>query len=555
MIRRFVQAAAAALVVALMIVGPGVPAQAEPPSSTTLCTVQEWQNPAKYLDCAKRLAASGAQRAQCIQAPTPTSPDAGIAGWLTSRPDAGLRAGVVGRYTQYGVGGYRMELYDTSCASNVAHPEATFENSIASMLFSLAAAVIGGANALREHAYEPGSMWAWSDGFVQSSVQKAYDYVFSVFGVLTLAGAGLWLMWRSRAGRLSEAVRVAGWALFVMVLATGVAKWPLAVPHGFDQAATGGLSAMHSVLGPGPDNLPADRCVPPMTPEACIDHRTVAVRSSDAATEAILYRSWLRAMLGSSDSATANKYGPALYDATTFSWAEAEEMRVEPAVRQVYVDRKAQQWLTVSEQIKTEDPEAYANLQGLRGTDRMGAGLVALLSALIFAAFDSLASFMILLGFLVIRVVVIAFPILATWGMMQPASAGVRWLFNSAIKALINIVLFGAAAGLYLTIVSLIFGSTLPGAAQIIVVLLAGVACWAVMRPVRHATKSIGRTVPTPSDDGGKDHSDRWRAVLSVIGFAARSAQRQGPIWADATVGPSRPETRALTAGPKAGAK
>ncbi|GGM52984.1 MFS transporter [Dactylosporangium sucinum] len=551
---RLAHACAALAAALLLIVGPGVPAAAEPQPQSTLCTVQEWQNPRNFADCAKRLAAAGAQRAQCIKAPTPVSPDAGIAGWLTSRPDADLRSGVVGRYTRYGVGGYQLDLYDVSCAGGIAHPEANFENSIASIEFAVAAAVIGGANTLREHAYEPGSMWAWSDDMVRSATQKAYDYVFSIFGALTLAGAGVWLIWRARAGRLSEALRIAGWALLVMVLATAVAKWPLSVAHGFDRAATTGLGAMHSVLGPGPDDVPADQCpFVDMDPEACKDHRTVAVRASDEATEAILYKSWLRAMLGSADSEVATKYGPALYDATTFTWSEAADMKAHPELRQQYVDRKAQQWLAVAEQIKTEDPEAYENLQGLRGTDRVGAGLVALLSALVFAGFDTAASFMILLGFLIARVVVVVFPILATWGILQPASSGIRRLANSTITALINIVLFGAAAGLYLTAVGLVFDSSMPGAAQIIVVLLAGVACWLVLRPARALAKA--RTVPPV--DGGSDDGRQNGRLRDLFAFAARTVVQagaaRGPVRAEATVGeprrPARPETRALPGG------
>ncbi|GAA2644304.1 hypothetical protein GCM10010399_92770 [Dactylosporangium fulvum] len=554
---RIVHACAALAAALLLIVGPGVPAAAEPQPQSTLCTVQEWRTPAKFADCVKQLAAAGAQRAQCIKAPTPSSPDSGVAGWLSTRPDADLRSGVVGMYTRYGVGGYQLDLYDASCASGVTHPEATFENSLASIEFAIAAAVLGGANTLREHAYEPGSMWAWSDGFVKDATQKAYDWVFSVFGVLTVAGGGLWLIWRSRLGRISEAFRVAGWALLIMVLATAVAKWPLTVAHGFDRAGTTGLAAMHRVLGPGPDDVPADRCVFAATnPEACKDHRTVAVRASDSATEAILFTAWLRATLGSAESETAKKYGPALYDATTFTWAEAANMQAHPELRQQYVDAKGQQWLTIAEQIKTEDPEAYANLQGLRGTDRVGAGLVALLSAMVFAGFDSIASFMILLGFLMIRIVVIAFPILATWGVLQPASAGVRRLANTTGQALINVVVYGASAGLYLTAVGLVFDSSLPGAAQIIVVLLAGVACWLVLRPVRALTRAAGRPDRGgDSGDGGEPGPGwgqrLWTTVRPYVREsatqAAQSAQRGTPMPG----GParSRPETRALTGG------
>ena len=48
---------------------------------------------------------------------------------------------------------------------------------------------------------------------------------------------------------------------------------------------------------------------------ACKDNRPPAVRASDTAVETMLYRNWLRGVLGSADSTTAQKYGQALYDA------------------------------------------------------------------------------------------------------------------------------------------------------------------------------------------------------------------------------------------------
>ena len=44
------------------------------------------------------------------------------------------------------------------------------------------------------------------------------------------------------------------------------------------------------------------------------------------ATETMLYRNWLRGALGSADTATAQKYGPVLYDAKSLSWGEAQDI-------------------------------------------------------------------------------------------------------------------------------------------------------------------------------------------------------------------------------------
>lgn len=98
------------------------------------------------------------------------------------------------------------------------------------------------------------------------------------------------------------------------------------------------------------------------------------MRASDTATETMLYRNWLRGVLGSADSETAKKYGQALYDAKSLTWDEAASIRSNPATRDVVIKAKQQQWAKVAEQIKTEDPEAYEYLQGTRDMDRIGAG-------------------------------------------------------------------------------------------------------------------------------------------------------------------------------------
>ena len=56
--------------------------------------------------------------------------------------------------------------------------------------------------------------------------------------------------------------------------------------------------------------------------------------------------------------------------------------------------------------------------------DRIGAGFIAILAAVLFALFDLTASLLVLLGFLIFRWAVIAAPILGTVGLLRPASAG-----------------------------------------------------------------------------------------------------------------------------------
>jgi hypothetical protein len=141
--------------------------------------------------------------------------------------------------------------------------------------------------------------------------------------------------------------------------------------------------------------------------------------------------------------------------------------------------------------------------------DRVGAGFIAVLAALMFAMFDLTASLLVLLGFLVFRWAVIAAPILGTIGLLRPASAGIRRLGNAVVAALFNIAIFGTGAAIYLFAVDLIMNTAgLAGWLQVVLVWLCGVVGWLLLRPYRRITQL-----------GGKDNT---REIASAGGWHRR---------------------------------
>jgi hypothetical protein len=523
------------------------PAQAAPAQ----CTVEEWRNPANFKDCAGRAKDQIGETLGCVGAPTPGSPTSGMPGWFTSRPETSLRSGVPGKYSDYGVGGYGLDTYDLGCLGTAKHPDLLMWNTAASSEFSIAASIMAASNGLRERAYNPGSMWGWSDEFIASATDTVYRYVFTTFGVISLAGAGVYLLWRSRQGNMSEAVKLTAWAVFVLILTTGIVRWPVQAAQGTDKAGAAALSFVHNILGPSPQHVPADKCalgtpiqapdgtVWPGDPDACIDHRSTAVRASDVATEAVLYRAWLRAVLGSSDSPTAEKYGPVLYDATTLRWEEAARIAEGPQHREGLLAEKAARWNTTAELIRTEDPEAYEHLQGIHGMDRAGAGGVALVSAASFSFFDMAASLVILIAFAVLRLGLILLPLLATIGIFFYASASMRRLLHAAIAAGANILVFGSGSGLYLTVTTEVFDSSLPGYGQVIAVGLSGAILFVLLlRPIRHQYHTVtGRSrdqesLPTRVARGG-------RQIVETVSEQGQPPPSDEP----ATEGAGRPES------------
>ncbi|NES14709.1 MULTISPECIES: MFS transporter [Micromonospora] len=485
---------------------------AEPtPAPAELCSTKQWQ--ADFRACVAKLQAVTDDQVTCRNAPVPSAPDSGLAGWFASRPDSAKLPGPKGLYSDYGYAGYSYTTYDidTGCATSVLHPDYRFTTMVANGEFMFANAVIGASNALRERAWDPRSMWSWADPLVEQATKAVYQKVFSVFGIITLCVVGLYLLWRSRQSDMSNAMTTAGWAVLVMVAVTALAAWPVKSASIADNTLITSLGVVHDAVGPASKDIPSDKCVLP-NPDACVDKRPPAVRASDTATETMLYRNWLRGVLGSADSETAKKYGPALYDARSLSWDEAESIRANPKTRDVVIKGKQQQWARVAEQIKTEDPEAYEYLQGKRDMDRIGAGFIAVLASLLFAMFDLTASLLVLLGFLIFRWAVIAAPILGTVGLMRPASAGLRRLANAVVAAVFNIAIFGTGAAVYLFAVDLIMNTpTLPGWLQVVLVWLCGVVGWLLLRPYRRITQLGGKDSSEAVSSAGSWHRRFFR--------------------------------------------
>ena len=513
---------AAAASIAWAVAAPSAASAAPVKAPGGACSVEEWNRDLK--GCVKRLAAVAENGVTCTKAPNPSAPDSGLAGWFAERPASSKLNGPQGIYSQYGYAGYNFTTYDLDggCASTLVEPASKFETTTANGEFMIATAVIGASNALRERAWDPQALWGWADPLVDQATKAVYEKVFSVFGVITLAVVGLYLIWRSQQADMGAATTTAGWAILIMVAVTAIAAWPVKSANLADQTLVTTLGVVHDAVGPRAQNTPESQCDDP-TPGACDDNRPPAVRASDTVTETMLYRNWLRGVLGSADSVTAQKYGRALYDARSFTWDEVQKMRDNPDTRPTTIAAKKDQWQRVAETIKTEDPEAYDYLSGANGMDRIGAGFIAVLAAIMFAMFDLTASLLVLLGFLIFRWAVIAAPILGTVGLLRPASSGIRRLANAVVAAIFNIAIFGTGAAIYLFAVDLIMNTaSLAGWLQVVLVWLVGVVGWLLLRPYRRITQLGGKDGTAAITSAGSWHRRFFRdmreaAKLDVV--------------------------------------
>src|SRR5256886_10581460 len=206
---------AAVLVAAVGTLFWGSTPAAAAPNLGGKCSVARWQEPTQWGDCIGNLQNLTNDEVQCVAAPIPEAPDSGLAGWFASKPSS-PPSQADGAYMKYGYAGYDYTTYDIGCAPVLMHPDYKFENTIANGEFMFATAIVGASNALRERAWNPQSMWGWSDPLVEKATKAVYQRVFSVFGAITLEVVGLYLLWRSRQSDMSNAMTTAGWAILVM---------------------------------------------------------------------------------------------------------------------------------------------------------------------------------------------------------------------------------------------------------------------------------------------------------------------------------------------------
>ncbi|MEU5871847.1 hypothetical protein AB0A73_09840 [Glycomyces sp. NPDC047369] len=509
------------------------------------CSDYEWHT--AWSQCIDEL--PEAQELPCEAAPQPASPDSGMAGWF-AEPSQLDRSEGIGTYSRYGYAGYQLPMYGSQqmsvggqCVDSVSIPNgADTANALANMEFNLSVATVGAANSMRQAAWEPDTMWGWSNRFMEQGTEVLYRQIFTVFGAVTVGLIGLYLLWRSRQADMNNAVTTVAWAVLILVLVTAVVRWPVKAAEYTDKALTIGMDLSTVLISddaaegcariPDVDQDRYDELKELNGDDFCIDTRSAAVTASDTVSGQVLYQNWLRTMLGQSEEVTfrerngevveddegnpvvteantAYKYGPALFAAQALSWQEDGEAQDSATYRNDLIAEKQELWQGLVAQIQTEDPEAYANISGQRAWERTGTGLLALLTAIFFSLFDLTASILIILGFMIVRFAIVALPIIGTIALLRPAGGPFKRLVNTVLGAIINVAIFSLAAVIYIWASSRILQTAMPVWLQVVMIGLLGVAAWLLLRPGRRIAGLVGGSGPADALLGRRVDSDR----------------------------------------------
>ncbi len=483
----------------------------------------------------------------CKNAPTPDSPGNGIAGFFAGRPDKLPPAGdpfaagsTTTIYEQYGYAGLRWRTYDLGCGPDaMRNPDAVIGTAVSNWVMQAPIALTALTGSLTEVAFHPTFLDTFNP-VVERVSTALHDNLFASWipVVLTLLGASIIFMAR-RSAFASTAAAVA-WALFVVILATALFRWPIVAGNAADDVVT-------ATIGEAVGRLDGD---------STGTDPGVAVASQ--VHEAILYRSWLAGTLGSPDSEVAKKYGPDLFKSQALTWREAVRAQEDPDEAKKIIEAKKEQWTEVADKIREADPEAYENLTGARSETRVGYSFLSALGTFLSLPFLLLSALLMLGCFFIVRLAVMLFPAFAVLGAFPTSRGLVTGLGRAVAAAVVNAIIFGIGAGVTVAVLGILFhpGGGAPAWLSLVLMPLFSLIMWQALKPFRRLTTMVN----PDSDHIGSTHgwfgsrqrqgAHRGRrlaksAVATLAGGAAGAAAAEAmEDDEDAGVPPERVEAR-----------
>ncbi len=463
----------------------------------------------------------------CVESPTPDMPGEGLAAFFTRTPDPlpaqedpfaeGARTTV---YEQYGYSGLRWHTYDLGCGPDATRsPDAVIGTALSNWIITVPTAWSALTSSVTEVAFEPTFLDVFDPAITRVSA-ALHRSLFATWVPAVIALVGIAILLRARRSALATTAASVGWALMVVLVATAIFRWPLTAGHFADDTVTG-------VLGSVVDGIDGGR--------SGVDP-SVTIGSN--VQQSIFYTSWLAGTLGSTDSPTAEKYGPELFKAQALTWHEAHVVQHDAGAGKQILEAKADRWKTLASEIEAADPAAYEHLTGKRSDTRVGYAVLATLAALLALPFLFVSALLLLGSFLIVRLAVMLFPAFATLGVLPAGRGLVTGIGRTVGAALVNAVIFGVGAAVTIRVLGLILDprTDLPGWLALVLMPLFGFVMWVALKPFRRLTAMVAPGVdPFGSATGAFGDTARAGGRWARRAGSAAAAAYAGNLAAAAT--------------------
>ncbi|NMM35559.1 MAG: hypothetical protein HHJ13_16510, partial [Phycicoccus sp.] len=421
----------------------------------------------------------------CKDAPMAQLPGDGLTGFLDGRPnppppqgDPFAKNPKTTVYEQYGYAGLTWHTYDLGCGGDLRDVNASSDTMIGNATLAFATWGVAGVNGLHNKIAHPSEYMAPLDDVVGAVSTRIKDAIWSPWGGVALLGVVVLLLWYSSSGRLSSVTKAAAWAVLVLAVMSGVAQYPARISAFFDQTVTSSIGQVNAATA-GLSSIPQGS--------------DPARAQGGLLVDRLLYDSWLRGEFGSPDSSAATRWGPALFKASAYTWAEAEQAK-DPNKAKQLAEEKANDWKNIAAQMQDKDPNAYLALQGKAG-NRAGVGTMAVFGVAFTSLFRIVADLFMFAGMVMLRFLVMFFPAVAVLGVMAPMSAIVHRVANMAGASVVNVIAFAAGAAVHTTVVSALLSRAQQGGMNLLVLVLCLVStlvAFVLLFPLLSLTNIVG---------------------------------------------------------------
>jgi hypothetical protein len=403
----------------------------------------------------------------CSDPPNPERPGAGMVGALDPAPIGVGQPGSV--YDEVGYAGLVWHVYDDNCvlSKGVTDPNATIDTWAGNELFNVGKNIVGATNSLH-YALLGGDLVKPLDDLVMTGTVALYNSVYAPwFGLfaLLLAVVVFRHIWK---GDLATISKRGMWALAGMWLAAATYLTPLLYTHVLDEILITGTSQVQAGF----------------LKQVGVDERNAL---PTVLHDNVIYRSWLRGEFGSPDAPQAQQYGRDLVRAQ--AWTKQE---VASGADAGSPEPKKAQYKAIATQLGSSS--GY-----FKGTDgsRTGAGFLAMFQGLAYGLFQLLAKAGILLAQVLLRVLILAGPIIGLVALLYHDV--LRSVGRAAGAALLNVVVIAALAGMHTLMLTWLFNPArgLPLLTQMLLATLVTVVFFLVGKPVRRMWQMVELSVGT----------------------------------------------------------
>jgi hypothetical protein len=438
-----------------------------------------------------------------------------------------------------GTGGFVYERYgyppplstfDTGCAN--LDPSGGTDVTAGNMTTGIATTLVALSNAT--HRFASGSGWLGNfDALLQTVSEKVSNSTYLPFVPLALTALAIFLIWEARRKRLAPVVQHVAWALLVMTFAATVMSYPLLASQTVDEVTATTIGSINSgMVGEDPNATdPA------------------AARES-LVTDKVLYQFWLQKNFGT-NLALADKDGPKLLDARTYSRDEAAQIRANPSAEGRINDGKKVEFQEVAKDAEdsggsaAKHGQAYLLLQGKAG-NHWGAGALTILAAICILPFLFMADMLVVISLLVVRLAVMAFPAIAVVGVTPWGRPMVKRVGSLVGGAMFNAIVFSLAAALDVLVASAILGpdSMLAPWVGLLLSAILGVILWKMLKPHRQLAATFGKTTRKQSKGLVKRGIELYAGAEIAGKVAGKSEGREEEaIEAEKSAEAPRPES------------